>query len=530
MKIKKLLIKIFAIQLLIMFLFFNSNIFGSSSNYSVTSSGNSITISVNNIYGKFEISVKRGKADRNPIFFESNNGKETINISPDGSNKDMIVTVNPVDISDKDENELTLDSQTKTIKVSNTSESKKTETTTSSKSNSETTSSGSSNNKQTEDPNPSVTSKSSNRYLKSLTVSQGTLSPVFSRDREEYKINFPDDFDYDSLNEITISAQADDSRATVKGTGTQKVNDEGVTDYYVEVTAEDGGVKSYKISLEKPQKVESSDIRLNSLAVDQRDSNGILKGAVLTPTFDPNTLEYTMDVEDDIQSLVFYPKANEGIVVSVEGADNSNEYILSGGENDIYINLTSTDDDSLKTTYKIAVNKPDIEDENSIVVDDGKTEENDKSLSSMIIAFIVAAIIVLLILAIVLLTIYNKKKKNEKLNKDDDEIDDGDSEDVEPDEEEQEDDDEPDENLEDSDDSENSEDSNDSDNEENAEEDTEKESDKDTKENKENESEKKDTEDNVEDENEEIDSKPNNIPENPRVRPRRRGRGRRFAD
>ena len=48
--------------------------------------------------------------------------------------------------------------------------------------------------------------KSSNNYLKNISTSLGTLSPAFNRSQTSYILSFPYDFDYKTLEKISINA------------------------------------------------------------------------------------------------------------------------------------------------------------------------------------------------------------------------------------------------------------------------------------------------------------------------------------
>lgn len=91
--------------------------------------------------------------------------------------------------------------------------------------------------------------KSSDNSLSSLVVSKGTLDPVFESGTTEYKINLSAD-----VTAINIEATANDSKASVSGTGEQSVKP-GDNKLEVVVTAENGSTKAYVINAyvdEKP--------------------------------------------------------------------------------------------------------------------------------------------------------------------------------------------------------------------------------------------------------------------------------------
>lgn len=263
---------------------------------------------------------------------------------------------------------------------------------------------------------PTNVNKSSDCDLKSLKVGEGTLSPVFSKDCISYKIKFPSDYDFSTLKEIKIEAQANDSKATVTGTGTRSVNGEGITNLAITVKAENGQEKIYTVTIEKPKTLSISDLKLSSLNVDKKTSNGILSSLVFTPAFNENTLEYSADVDSDVTSVVVYAKAVSGIDVEVEGADSDGVYDLTGGKNTIYITLTSEKDDTLVTNYKLTINKPETG-ENGLT-------ENEAGVSKKefkIMPIVIGVIAVLAFILIVLMAVNHKlKKENGDYDEDED--------------------------------------------------------------------------------------------------------------
>lgn len=85
--------------------------------------------------------------------------------------------------------------------------------------------------------------RSSNNYLNSLTVSDGTIS--FDKSTTLYTIEVNE-----SQKEITIDATVEDNKSKVSGTGT-KVLDKEINEFKVVVTAENGNTKTYTINVVK---------------------------------------------------------------------------------------------------------------------------------------------------------------------------------------------------------------------------------------------------------------------------------------
>lgn len=85
--------------------------------------------------------------------------------------------------------------------------------------------------------------KSSNNYLKGLSIKGLKLTPEFDKQTIDYTIE--GELDADS---IEISADLDDSRAKVSGTGTIKLKP-GENNIRVDVTSENGIVRTYNIKV-----------------------------------------------------------------------------------------------------------------------------------------------------------------------------------------------------------------------------------------------------------------------------------------
>ena len=84
-------------------------------------------------------------------------------------------------------------------------------------------------------------SYSKNNYLKSLSVSNLTLSPSFDKSKTEYRAEAES-----NTEEVTIKATADDSKSSVSGTGVYKVS-EGENKFKISVTSESGSTKTYTL-------------------------------------------------------------------------------------------------------------------------------------------------------------------------------------------------------------------------------------------------------------------------------------------
>ena len=87
----------------------------------------------------------------------------------------------------------------------------------------------------------SVSSPSSNNYLSSLKVGDYALTPQFNKDVLEYNVEVPND-----VRKVNISTTKDNATATVRGAGEVNLA-EGLNDFSISVTAQNGNVRTYKL-------------------------------------------------------------------------------------------------------------------------------------------------------------------------------------------------------------------------------------------------------------------------------------------
>ncbi len=108
-------------------------------------------------------------------------------------------------------------------------------------------------------PEDTPVPKSSDSKLKSLTVSNGTIN--FNADTLQYYIEVGS-----NINSIRFEAVPNDSKASVKLPDNLSLNT-GVNNFEIIVTAEDGTTTTYKISVNKLEKLLSDNALLKSLSI-----------------------------------------------------------------------------------------------------------------------------------------------------------------------------------------------------------------------------------------------------------------------
>lgn len=96
--------------------------------------------------------------------------------------------------------------------------------------------------------------KSSDNYLKSLSIEGYDLYPKFNRQNETYTIYVKDD----NINTFNVTAEPDNENAKIEGIGNVSVSQEERI-INIKVTAENGDLKVYTINIEneanKPKKI-----------------------------------------------------------------------------------------------------------------------------------------------------------------------------------------------------------------------------------------------------------------------------------
>ena len=191
--------------------------------------------------------------------------------------------------------------------------------------------------------------KSSNNYLKSLTVNNGTLSPNFNPRTTSYTVVVEDD-----LEEITISAEPEDEKATVSGTGTIQL-EEGNTTARIEVVAENGSTNTYTIHIRKESAEEIIPVGIKSLKIQGVTVDNKTEDISFMPDFKTEVTEYTCNVSDQITKLLITAEPNEeGMTIEILGNEN-----LQMGENVITILVKSEDGQEIYT-YQIIVTKGEV--------------------------------------------------------------------------------------------------------------------------------------------------------------------------
>ena len=195
-----------------------------------------------------------------------------------------------------------------------------------------------------------------NADLSNLTVSQGTLTPVFAAATTSYT-----DSVADSVTGMTVTPTSSDTNSTIRvngtvvATGTASGNiplTVGSNAINIVVTAQDGTTtKTYTITVTRAA---STNADLSGLTVSQ---------GTLTPVFAAATTTYTDSVTSSAASMTVTPTAaGTGAVITVNSTtvasgSASSAINLNFGDNPISIVVTAQDGSTTKT-YTLTVTRP----------------------------------------------------------------------------------------------------------------------------------------------------------------------------
>ena len=278
----------------------------------------------------------------------------------------------------------------------------------SSNNNSDNHSNNSENNQNTGNPTPAT--KSSNANLSNLGIRPNDFTG-FRPGTTAYNVTVPND-----VEQVTVYANLQDSKASLTGTGVQRLN-VGENALNIVVTAENGTQKTYTINVTREEEA-TSETEENTTPEETVEGENTttstsdlinleVTGYELTPKFSPDIYEYTLDVNGDISSLnVVAEGANHNVSVEIVGNTD-----LVEGENIITILVHNQETDT-NSTYQIAVNKTNVDLEGlNTALNDGVNHANR-------IRYIVLGIILFIVVGVIIFIIVRKKYKENNFSDD----------------------------------------------------------------------------------------------------------------
>lgn len=180
---------------------------------------------------------------------------------------------------------------------------------------------------------------SDNSYLKTLTVSQGSLS--FTKTTTNYVVIVEN-----NISSIVLGATADYSKSSISGLGTKTLAIYSNV-FNIVVTAENGSKRTYTVEVQRKD--------ANGLAAPPSTNNNLQEIKIegfdeFNATFNKDTLEYTLNVGNLVTDLVVTAIAEDlKSIIDITSAP------LVVGSNTITIKVTAENGDI--KTYLITVNR-----------------------------------------------------------------------------------------------------------------------------------------------------------------------------
>lgn len=235
-----------------------------------------------------------------------------------------------------------------------------------------------------------TTEESSNANLSNLGIRPNDFSG-FKPGTTTYNVTVPED-----VESVEVYATAQDSGATISGTGTKTLQ-KGANTLNVVVIAEDGTTKTYTINVtrEGEDETEEEQPEENAEEVKNGLSNISIANLELSPSFDTDVYEYTVkyvgeDTSLDIQTVATDPN----YTVEVLGNED-----LKEGENIITI-LVSDSEGNNVATYQVTVNKT-LVDEEALAREEEEKQKEEQRRMFMIAGGVIALIVIIVIVIIV---------------------------------------------------------------------------------------------------------------------------------
>ena len=266
-------------------------------------------------------------------------------------------------------------------------------------------------------PRRTTTSSSSRESSNVNLINLGIRPHDFSGFRSgttSYSVTVPADTE-----SVEVYAEAQDSNATISGTGTVNLQ-EGENTINVVVTAEDGTTKTYTIIITR-EAAENTEENTEIIEGEGLASLSI-QNIELSPKFETNVYEYTAKyIGEDTTLQIEANPTNEEYLVEIVGNED-----LKEGENLITI-LVSDSDGNNVATYQITVNKS-LVDEEALAREQAEQEQRQR----MIIGAVIAVVVVIAIIVFVVIRRRRNRAFAEEysgvpfygMNNDDDEVDD----------------------------------------------------------------------------------------------------------
>lgn len=254
------------------------------------------------------------------------------------------------------------------------------------------------NNTQTTTETQTEDKKSSNANLSNLGIRPNDFSG-FRAATTSYNVTVPKD-----VEEVELYATAQDSKATVTGTGKKKL-EIGKNELSVTVKAEDGTTKTYTVNVIRDESEATEEEEKTETEDPEEVSKGLaqlkFEGLELKPEFKTDVYEYEIDYKGEETTFNVTAIATDAdYEVEVTGNEE-----LKDGENYITI-LVSDKEGNNVATYQVKVNKN--------VITDNDVKEAEKKLNNMKKTVLISAIGLGILLFIIIVVVIVKRVRNQE--------------------------------------------------------------------------------------------------------------------
>ena len=243
----------------------------------------------------------------------------------------------------------------------------------------------------TSDSSNNTTSEeeSSNANLSNLGIRPNDFSG-FKPGTTTYNVTVPED-----VESVEVYATAQDSAATVSGTGSQTLA-YGENTLSVVVTAEDGTIKTYTINVTREgEETNETDETEGETEIINGLSNITIGDLELSPAFKKDVYEYTVQYIGENTSLdIQAVPTDPDYTVEILGNED-----LKEGENIITI-LVADGEGNNVATYQLTVNKS-LVDEEALAKEEEERQQQEQRKMFMIAGGIIALILIIVIIIVI---------------------------------------------------------------------------------------------------------------------------------
>ena len=235
--------------------------------------------------------------------------------------------------------------------------------------------------------NTTTEQESSNANLSNLGIRPNDFSG-FKPGTTTYNVTVPED-----VESVEVYATAQDSAATVSGTGSQTLA-YGENALSVVVTAEDGTTKTYTINVTREGGEETGETEGETEIINGL-SNITIGGLELSPAFKKDVYEYTVQYIGENTSLdIQAVPTDPDYAVEILGNED-----LKEGENIITI-LVADGEGNNVATYQLTVNKS-LVDEEALAKEEEERQQQEQRKMFMIAGGIIALILIIVIIIVI---------------------------------------------------------------------------------------------------------------------------------